>query len=122
MKDILREHDLIARIGGEGFAVMLPEADLDTAIVIGERLRQAVQDFDFKISVSQTISVSISIGIASTAESGHDFEKLMQKSDERLYQAKSLGRNQTNPSITDALLTYISHQQTVASAAIGSQD
>lgn len=123
MKDILREHDLIARIGGEEFAVMLPEADLDTAIVIGERLRQAVQDFDFKISVSQTISVSISIGIASTAESGHDFEKLMQKSDERLYQAKSLGRNQTNPSITDALLTHISHQQIVTpAAAIGSQD
>jgi len=104
MKDILLENDLIARIGGEEFAVMLPEADLETAILIGERLREAVQNFAFIILNNQTIDLSISIGVASTTELGHDFDKLMQKSDERLYQAKSLGRNQIIPATIESAL------------------
>ncbi|OYY04929.1 MAG: hypothetical protein B7Y16_08930 [Methylotenera sp. 24-45-7] len=100
MKDALREHDLIVRIGGEEFAVLLPEADLAGAIVIAERLREAVAHHAFEILHGLRISLTISIGVASTSDIAHDFEKLMQEPDVRLYRAKSLGRNQVVPAQT----------------------
>lgn len=97
MKQLLREHDLIGRIGGEEFAVLLPETDLQGAIVIAERLRQEVEQNTFSVLHDKTITLTISIGVASSTEVVQDFEKLWHESDVRLYQAKSLGRNQIFP-------------------------
>ncbi|WP_051901468.1 sensor domain-containing diguanylate cyclase [Methylotenera sp. L2L1] len=97
MKAILRESDFITRFGGEEFAVLLPESDLEAAILIADRLRQAVQNYHFRLHDDLVISLTISIGIACAKEAEYDFEQLIQKSDERLYQAKLLGRNQVIP-------------------------
>jgi len=93
MKETLREYDMIARIGGEEFAVLLPETDLAAAIVIAERLRLAVSEFTFELRQSLQIHLTISIGIASTSDVTQDFEKLLHETDVRLYQAKAAGRN-----------------------------
>lgn len=93
MKDALREYDMIARIGGEEFAVLLPETNLAEAIVIAERLRQAVMGCKFSIQQSHPLKMTVSIGIASTSDLGHDFEILLHEADKRLYQAKIAGRN-----------------------------
>lgn len=99
MQSILREHDLVGRIGGEEFAVLLPETDLEAALVIAERLRLAVQEHTFRLLHNTPIVLTISIGVASTTEVAQDFEKLWHASDMRLYQAKSMGRNQIFPAI-----------------------
>lgn len=94
MPRYLREHDLIGRIGGEEFAVLLPETSLEAATLIAERLRQAVEKLSFKVMHESTIQLTISIGVASSIEVEQNLEKLWQESDLRLYQAKSSGRNQ----------------------------
>ena len=97
MKAILRESDFISRFGGEEFAVLLPESDLEAAILIADRLRLAVQNYCFKLHDEHLISLTISIGIACAKEAEYDFDRLIRKSDERLYQAKFQGRNQIVP-------------------------
>ncbi len=99
MKDTLREHDMIARVGGEEFAVLLPEADLAAAIVIAERLRATVATFCFRVLQTLDISLTVSIGVASTSDVAHDFEKLLHEADNRLYQAKAADRNRVIPQI-----------------------
>jgi diguanylate cyclase (GGDEF)-like protein/PAS domain S-box-containing protein len=103
MKRFLREHDLIGRIGGEEFAVLLPETNLEAATVIAERLRQAVEKLTFKILHDKIIALSISIGVACSTEVEQDLEKLWHEADVRLYQAKSAGRNQV---VTAKALSY----------------
>jgi len=100
MQYILREHDLVGRIGGEEFAVLLPETDLEAALAIAERLRLAVQEYSFRLLHDTPIALTVSIGIASSTEVAQNFEKLWHESDMRLYQAKTLGRNQIFPVIT----------------------
>lgn len=95
MKHLLREHDLIGRVGGEEFAVLLPETNLQAAIEIAERLRQTVAQHIFNVLENTSIALTLSIGVASLKSKAQDFEKLWHESDMHLYQAKSLGRNQT---------------------------
>lgn len=97
MNEILREHDFIARVGGEEFAVLLPEADLAAAVAIAQRLREAVAHYSFNVLHNIHIALTISIGVASTSDVVHDFEKLLHEADIRLYHAKSAGRNKVFP-------------------------
>lgn len=94
LKLFLREHDLVGRIGGEEFVMLLPETSLEEATVIAERLRQSVEKLSLAILHEQTLALTVSIGVASSAEVGQDLNSLWQTADERLYQAKAAGRNQ----------------------------
>jgi len=96
IKQSLRESDIPARYGGEEFAILLPFTHLDEAILVGERLREAVEKT--KITINQDsnnekeINVTVSIGIAefNQIESG---ENLFERADKALYDAKTNGRN-----------------------------
>lgn len=98
MQFALREYDLIGRVGGEEYAVLLPQTSLEDAIMIAERLRQKVEKNTFEVLNNQSILLTISIGVISSTEMAHDFENLWRESDVRLYKAKSSGRNQIFPS------------------------
>jgi diguanylate cyclase (GGDEF)-like protein len=88
----LREHDLIGRLGGEEFAVFLPKTDYSKAIQIAERLRVTTKDTP--ILYQETIlNISISIGIAISDANQH-LDNLICLADSNLYKAKSNGRNQ----------------------------
>jgi diguanylate cyclase (GGDEF)-like protein len=84
-----RDADLLARWGGEEFAVLLPHTDSDAAHRLAERIRTAVESNDF----SEIHQLTVSIGIA-TLEPDEDCESLMERVDRSLYQAKKMGRNQ----------------------------
>ncbi len=85
----LRDSDIMGRIGGEEFAILLPETELDKAIETAERLRIAIRDqqtfFPFQITVS--------IGIAQFTVKNDNMDKLIEKADRQLYQAKQTGRD-----------------------------
>ncbi|MBS9476445.1 GGDEF domain-containing protein [Ancylobacter radicis] len=88
----LRSRDLLARIGGEEFAVLLPGLDRDVALGVAERLRQTVEDVPVTRGTTRhRVTVSIGGACASTAETS--IEELLLHADRALYAAKHAGRN-----------------------------
>jgi diguanylate cyclase (GGDEF)-like protein len=83
-----RSIDLVARIGGEEFAVVLTNTDADGARVFGESIRQMVSELDFD---GLDVACTISVGIASSTVA--PLSDLMVGADRALYQAKTSGRN-----------------------------
>jgi len=88
----LRDGDLLARIGGEEFSVLLPETSLQPALEVAERLRQRASETETEHE-GQMISVTVSIGITSTEVGEADLYALLGAADDALYGAKESGRN-----------------------------
>jgi diguanylate cyclase (GGDEF)-like protein len=91
-QDELRTADLISRVGGEEFAIVLPEVDRHEALGTAERLRRAVRQH---LSAPDGRALSASFGIASFPEHGRDPEVLLDNADQAMYAAKHLGRDRT---------------------------
>jgi diguanylate cyclase (GGDEF)-like protein len=91
LKKNLRESDICARIGGEEFAVILPEQDEESAINIAEKIRQLIMNSKFVIE-NVRINFTSSFGVASAKKSS-TIKDLFKIADKALYQAKKMGRN-----------------------------
>ncbi len=92
----VRSVDLVGRLGGEEFVVVMPETSLGGAIVVAERLRLAVADEPFILQgKSDTLPITISVGIAMTGEGTDTQDTLLKRADDALYAAKNAGRNRT---------------------------
>ena len=88
----LVEPDMFARIGGEEFAVIMPDTDLSAARRKVEAIRQAVEAAQFRAN-NKPVNLTVSIGVTSF-RSGDDADSFYRRADEALYEAKSSGRNQ----------------------------
>jgi diguanylate cyclase (GGDEF)-like protein len=95
LKDILRAEDAIGRIGGEEFAVVLPDLDKNSAFIIAERIRKKVEESSLQIIEGKTINYTVSIGIADSEDSEISQDNLLHKADKALYTAKETSRNCT---------------------------
>ncbi len=89
---LLRQSDLIGRLGGEEFAVLLPLTDRTQAIEVAEKLRQAIADLVFNFD-GQNLPVTCSFGVAVLDGATPDIESLLERADAALYAAKQAGRN-----------------------------
>ena len=85
---LARGHDVVARTGGEEFAVLLPGTDLTAALHVAHRLRRAVQD----LPTARELSVSIGVDVRAPQDGG-GLDDLLLGADRALYQAKDKGRN-----------------------------
>ena len=92
LRGTIRKHDLLGRFGGDEFALIMPEADAEAALVIIERARLAVEAARFPCGATRE-QVTISAGLAIHGVHGSDWESLLAAADRALYQAKSGGRN-----------------------------
>jgi diguanylate cyclase (GGDEF)-like protein len=88
----LREGDLLGRMGGEEFAIVLQSGSAEIAEVIAERLRSQVE-VEHVAFGDQIIEMTISIGLAVQQAGDHSIERLMARADAALYHAKRSGRN-----------------------------
>jgi diguanylate cyclase (GGDEF)-like protein len=88
-----RSTDLVARIGGEEFAVLLPETDLGSARELAERLRVGIAEKPFTTIGGAETVITVSIGVAQASVSMSGFTRLMKLADDALYAAKANGRN-----------------------------
>lgn len=88
----MRNHDLAARIGGEEFAILLPETDLEGGQVLAERLRQELASAPVMIN-GEPIIVTASIGVTTASPKDADVGAVLARADKALYRAKSGGRN-----------------------------
>jgi two-component system cell cycle response regulator len=91
--DELRQEDLFGRVGGEEFAVLCRATAAGPAAVVAERLRGLVEEHEFSWE-GERLPVTISIGFATSSEPGiSSSQELVQRADQRLYEAKRQGRN-----------------------------
>lgn len=88
----LRHVDIICRYGGDEFFILLPEANPVSALSIAERLSKAIAEQDFAPKAGP-INATISIGICQLSKNVNTLSKLIECTDDALYQAKSAGRN-----------------------------
>lgn len=90
----LRAVDISGRLGGEEFAIILPETSAAEAWEAAERLRLAVADTGMQSEAGAFLRITISIGVAILGDVAVDIETLLKRADEALYVAKNNGRNQ----------------------------
>ena len=88
---LVRKTDVLCRIGGEEFAIVLTRTDAKRAPRVGEKIRQEVENGDFNLNSN----ITISIGIA-TYQNGDTQESLFKRADEALYHSKENGRNRVS--------------------------
>lgn len=94
IKNTLRETDSIGRLGGEEFAVLLPETNAQKAIILAERLRGGIEDAEIEAENGEKFSITASIGLYSEALGKHCLpEYMLGMADKALYHAKNTGRN-----------------------------
>ena len=86
-----RSSDAVARLGGEEFAILLPEADTEVATLVAERLRETIAASRIATPVGP-LSVTVSCGVA-TRVGTETVEAMFDRADTALYQAKNAGRN-----------------------------
>lgn len=92
----LREVDLFARYGGEEFIILLPEASMDEAVQVAERLRRLNDSAQIEIS-GDMISVTISLGVAGVElKKDISLDGLLDLADQALYHSKEVGRNRVS--------------------------
>jgi diguanylate cyclase (GGDEF)-like protein/PAS domain S-box-containing protein len=92
LTDSFREVDLVSRIGGEEFAVLMPSTDGHQAEAAAERLRQLAHQRPVEVD-GVTIGYTVSGGIATVDSDAADLESLMKMADTAMYAAKAAGRN-----------------------------
>jgi diguanylate cyclase (GGDEF)-like protein len=91
-----REVEIVARIGGEEFAVLLPQSDIEQAYKAAERVRQRISTL-FK----DDYQITVSLGVASCNQSACTTRDLIVQADNALYASKRSGRNRTTKAVTD---------------------
>jgi len=92
MRATFREVDVVARIGGEEFAVLLPSTDLEGAHTVAERFCRRLAASPASTAAGE-VPCTVSAGIATMDDCGGDLNVLMQRADQALYAAKAAGRN-----------------------------
>jgi two-component system cell cycle response regulator len=92
VQDRIRRDEVFARYGGEEFVIVLPETGLPGALNLAENLRERVEKHIF-IFQAERIPVTISVGCAQLAKDDRTAPDLIQRADEKLYEAKRGGRN-----------------------------
>lgn len=92
----IRGFDMAARLGGEEFAIILPDVSEEMAYQISERLRRAIADEPFKCASPEgQVSITTSIGGALIRSNNRTVEEVLKRADVCLYEAKNAGRNAT---------------------------
>ena len=92
MRQVTRQHDLVARSGGEEFTLVLPDTGVDDAQALAERLRDWLQTQPVQHQ-GRPLMVTVSIGVGLIEPADANVDAVLARADNALYQAKSAGRN-----------------------------
>lgn len=106
----IRDCDVLARVGGEEFVVLLPETALEGAMTLAERLRLAVAGLQVAAG-GQAVTWTVSCGVTEVQDSDRLFEEVLDRADACLYTAKGTGRDRVSSTpisrVTEALRTTL---------------
>jgi len=94
LRQTVREYDLVARFGGEEFAIVMPETEIDQAIERAEHIRKAIESARFVVPTSiDPIKATMSFGISKRENFEQTVEEIIHNADTALYRSKLSGRN-----------------------------
>ena len=93
IQEVLRNVDIIGRLGGEEFASVLPETGIEKATEVAERLREVISAGEVTLPDGINIHFSVSIGISALIDKNSNIDTLLNEADKALYRAKQEGRN-----------------------------
>ena len=102
---VRRPTDVVARIGGEEFAILLPETDEASAVLVAERLRKQIASVAHTLG-GKEVRVTVSVGVAGGTLSMSSLEAMQRRADEALYTAKAAGRNRVMRAPKDITASY----------------
>ncbi len=91
-RDHLRTMDIIGRLGGEEFIILLPETSIENAVAVGHRLLEALAATEIDTGTA-VINITATIGISQLLPGDRDFNTIIQRADAALYRGKEAGRN-----------------------------
>jgi len=94
LESFLRKSDILARVGGEEFALLLFNTDFEGAYALAEKIREEVKRHPFTFE-GHEVSITTSIGATQLRASDASFDEIFARADKALYQAKADGRNKT---------------------------
>ena len=96
--DLSRELDLVARLGGEEFGLLLPETSQSDAVILADRIRERLAAQPLVATrpdgETVTVAVTVSMGVACSVDPDESIDKLLGSADKAMYRAKNEGRNQ----------------------------
>ena len=90
---IKRLTDVAARLGGEEFAILLPETQKEGALHLAQRLREAIEEASTITGNGTPLQVTASVGVATITRNSKHLETILKQADNALYEAKEAGRN-----------------------------
>ena len=88
-----RETDMVARFGGDEFALVLPDTGGEGAFAVGERIRERIAEYRFLTGDGLDIHLTASVGVATLPDVAASAEELVQAADKAMYQVKETGKN-----------------------------
>lgn len=106
IQQAIRHRDLLARIGGEEFAVLLPDTDEWGAVMVAERVRAFVAASALDIAAG-TLKLTVSIGVTSFRATDRSPDEALGRADKALYRAKEEGRDRVRASVTKTAATFV---------------
>ena len=114
LKQSVREYDVVARFGGEEFAIMLPETSIQQSLERAEIIRHAIESSEFAIATSVTpIKATISVGLAERESFTQTIQEIIHNADAALYHSKLSGRNKSSAYKHDAYVGLIGSSQKI---------
>lgn len=88
-----RETDVVARFGGDEFALVLPDTGSEGAVAVGERVRDKIAAHRFLLGNGLDIGLTVSVGVATLPDVAASAEQLLRAADQAMYQVKDRGKN-----------------------------
>ncbi|WP_197478875.1 sensor domain-containing diguanylate cyclase [Marinomonas atlantica] len=92
LQSFLKESDLLGRVGGEEFAIFLPDTKLDAAFQLADEIRRAISETTLEIE-GKTVTYTVSLGVESSEPDDQLIDDLFKRADLKLYGAKDKGRD-----------------------------
>lgn len=94
LNENIRESDMVGRVGGEEFAILLPNTSLEQALIYADRVRQEVANALLVLGSKERLKLTSSFGVAECQAEDKEMKDLFNRADQALYKAKEAGRNQ----------------------------